>query len=232
VHRVKQIVGQVARYGVGIGACERDFSADLKGVLTPEIIKHHPSLTDPADVARLLLAIDSYQGSFIVKDALQLSAYTFLRPREVRWLEWGEINTETKEIRIPAEKMKMRRLHIVPLSSQVIALLEGLRPLTGHGRYLFPNIRTPKGTEPIGHNSVIAALRYMGFGSDEMTAHGFRSLASTNLNEQGYPPDVIERQLAHVDKNGVRGAYNYAEYLPERRKMMQEWADWLDSLKK
>jgi integrase len=230
-HKVKQIAGQIARYGVGTGVCERDFSIDLKGVLTPVNTKHNASLTDPADVARLLFAIDVYRGSIVVRSALQFSAYTFLRPGEVRSIEWREINLEKWEIRIPEEKMKMRRPHIVPLSSQVIAILEKLRPFTGHGRYLFPNAWKTNGTAPMGKYSITAALRSMGFDAEEMTAHGFRSLASTNLNEQGYPPDVIERQLAHVDKNGVRGAYNYAEYLPERRKMMQEWADWLDSLK-
>ena len=127
--------------------------------------------------------------------------------------------------------MKMRRPHIVPLAKQVIELLESLKPLTGHGTYVFPNLRSSKGTQPMSENTILYALRRMGFSKDEMTAHGFRSMASTLLNEQGWHPDTIERQLAHVEGNSVRAAYNYAEYLAERRKMMQVWADYLDSLK-
>jgi integrase len=132
---------------------------------------------------------------------------------------------------MPAERMKMKRPHVVPLSNQVMALLREIHQFTGHGIHVFPSIRTPNGERPLSENTICVALRTMGYTGDEMTAHGFRSMASTNLNEQGWPPDVIERQLAHVEGNSVRAAYNSAEYLPERRRMMQAWADWLDGLK-
>ena len=155
----------------------------------------------------------------------------FVRPGELRKAEWAEIDMEKAEWRIPGEKMKMRDPHIVPLCTQAVAILTELQALTGRGRYVFPSARTPHGDRCMSENAVLAALRRMGYGKDEMTGHGFRSMASTLLNEQGWHRDAIERQLAHAERDNVRAAYNYAEHLPERRKMMQAWADYLDSLK-
>jgi integrase len=231
-HKVKQIAGQVFRYGIAIGECEHDISADIRGALQPfDSGKHRASLTRPEDIAGLLRAIEDFRGSFVVKSALRFSAYSFLRPGEVRRLEWSEVNFESREIRIPEKKMKKRRPHIVPMSSQIAEVLHRLKPLTGHGQYVFSSIRSADGKTPMSENTIVAALRRLGFEKNQMTAHGFRSMASTNLNEQCWPPDVIERQLAHVEGNASRAAYNHAEYLPERRKMMQAWADWLDGLK-
>ena len=154
---------------------------------------------------------------------------TFVRPGELRKAEWSEIDLEAAEWRIPAERMKMRAVHIVPLSVQVLAGLRELYPLTGSGHYVFPGLRTPN--RPMSENTVNAALRRLGYAKDEMTGHGFRSMASTLLNEQGWHRDAIERQLAHGERDAVRAAYNYAEHLPERRRMMQAWADYLDGLK-
>lgn len=230
-HRVKQIAGQVFRYGIAVGECERDLSADLKGALPPNVHDHHGSLTDSRDIAGLMKAIDTLTGSRLIKLALLFSAYTFARPGEVRHAEWIEFDLVKAEWRIPAEKMKKKRIHIVPLAAQVLNIMAQLREITGHGKYVFPSIRTPDGSRPMSENTITAALRRLGYSGDDMTAHGFRSMASTNLNEQGWAPDVIERQLAHVEGNSVRAAYNYAEYLPQRREMMQAWADWLDTLK-
>ena len=166
----------------------------------------------------------------MVRSALWFSAYTFARPGKIRKAEWTEIDLEAAEWRIPAEKMKMRRPHIVPLARQAVRLLVDLRGLTGCGVHVFPSLRSTKGTVPMSENSVLYALRRMGFDATEMTAHGFRGMASTRLNEMGWVPDVIERQLAHLDANKVRAAYNHAEYLAERREMMQAWADWLEGL--
>ena len=173
-------------------------------------------------------AMGGYQGSLITKCALRLAALVFVRPGELRKAEWSEFNLDGAEWRIPAERMKMREVHIVPLSTQAVATLRELRALTGGGRYVFPGART-KG-RPMSENTVNAALRRIGYTNDQMTGHGFRSMASTILNEQGWSRDVIERQLAHGERNNVRAAYNFAEYLPERRKMMQAWANDLDAL--
>jgi integrase len=230
-HTVRQIAGQVFRYAVASGYAEHDVTVDIRGALAPVVSRHNPSVTDPREIAGLLAAMRAFEGSPVVRAALWFSAYTFLRPGEVRHIEWGEVNFETAEVRLPAEKMKMRRPHILPLSKQTEGVLTSLRPLTGRGRYVFPSIRVmDAGSVPMSENTINVALRRLGYGKDKMCAHGFRSMASTNLNEQGWPPDVIERQLAHVEGNSVRAAYNYAQYLPERRKMMQAWADWLDGL--
>ncbi|MGH8572071.1 MAG: tyrosine-type recombinase/integrase, partial [Gammaproteobacteria bacterium] len=181
--------------------------------------KHHASLTDPKAIGALLRAIDGYQGSFITQSALRLASLTFVRPGELRKAEWSEIDLEAAEWRIPAERMKMRATHIVPLSIQAVAILRELHPLTGSVRYVFPSERTR--TRPMSENTVNAGLRRMGYAKDEMTGHGFRSMASTLLNEQGWHRDAIERQLAHGERDAVRAAYNYAEHLPERRRMMQ-----------
>jgi len=230
-HRAHQNCGQVFRYAVATGRAERDPSGDLRGALPPAKDKHHASLTDPKAIGDLLRAIEGYQGAFVTKCAMQLAPLTFVRPGELRAAEWAEIDFDKSEWRIPAEKMKMRRPHIIPLSTQAVEILQELNPLTGRGRYVFPSARTPNGDRCMSENAVLAGLRRMGYTKDEMTGHGFRSMASTLLNEQGWSGDAIERQLAHVEGNSVRAAYNYAEHLPERRKMMQAWADFLDGLK-
>lgn len=231
-HRVKQIAGQVFRYAIAIGEGERDVTADLRGALKPNRHAHHGTAKTPQETRAVVQAISAYHGGAHVLNALWFSAYTFARPGEIRNAEWSEVDFDAAEWRIPAEKMKARKVHIVPLAQQVIELLRRQKQLTGHGRYVFPNMRSLKlGDRPMSENAVLVALRSMGFTKEQMTAHGFRGMASTRLNEQGWPPDVIERQLAHVEGNSVRAAYNHAEYLPERRKMMQCWADYLDELK-
>jgi len=228
-HRVKQICGQVFRYAIATGRTDRDPAADLRGALTPAKPKRMASITDPKGAAGLLRAIDGYHGSFVTACALKLAPLVFVRPGELRQAEWSEIDLEAAEWRIPADKMKMKSPHIVPLSRQAITILREIHQLTGNGKYVFPSLRT--GSRPMSNNTVNAALRRMGFSKEEMTGHGFRSMASTLLNEQGWNRDAIERQLAHAERNKVRAAYNFAEFLPERRKMMQAWADYLDGLK-
>jgi integrase len=196
--------------------------------------RHFASITDTKKLGGLLRAIDSYTGSITVRIALQLQAYTFVRPGELRKAEWPELALEKdkNEWRIPSEKMKMKRAHVVPLSYQAVSLFERMRDISGHGRYVFPSARTRSGSRPMSDVALVAALRAMGYSGEEMTAHGVRHTASTLLNESGmWSVDAIERQLAHVDRNQVRAVYNAAEYLPERRKMMQWWADYLDELK-
>lgn len=227
-HRILQICGQVFRYGIATGRAERNLSADLVGALAPVKKKHHASITDPVEVGKLLRTINGYEGFFVTKCALQLAPLFFVRPGELRNAEWEEFDFEKAEWRIPAEKMKMREQHIVPLSTQAITILQELKAFTGEGKYVFPSVRTSK--RPMSENTVLGALRRLGYTTDEMTGHGFRSLASTLLNENGWNRDAIERQLAHAERNNIRAAYNYAEYLPERRKMMQWWADYLDKL--
>ncbi|MHC1710806.1 MAG: tyrosine-type recombinase/integrase [Solidesulfovibrio sp.] len=228
-HRTIQNCGQVFRYAVASGHADRDISGDLRGALPPSKEKHHASVTDPKEVAALLRTIDTYQGSFVTMCALRLAPMTFVRPGELRHAEWSEIDLDKAEWRIPAAKMKMREQHIVPLSRQAVALLRELHPLTGAGCYVFPSVRTS--ARPMSENTVNAALRRLGYSKEEMTGHGFRSMASTLLNEMGWNRDAIERQLAHAERNSIRAAYNFAEFLPERRKMMQGWADYLDKLK-
>jgi integrase len=227
-HRIHQICGQVFRYAIATGKAERDVSSDLRGALPPTRKRHHATIVEPKKIAELLKAIQSYEGYFVTKCALQLAPLFFVRPGELRKAEWSEFNFETAEWRIPAEKMKMRATHIVPLSAQAILILRELETLTGNSQYVFPSIRTLR--RPMSDNTVLGALRRLGYSKDEMTGHGFRSMASTLLNEQGWNRDAIERQLAHAERNNIRAAYNYAEYLPERRKMMQHWADYLDIL--
>lgn len=227
-HRAQQNCGQIFRYAIATGRAERDPAADLRGALAPVKEKHHASITDPKAIGELLRAISGYQGSFITMCALRLAPLFFVRPGELRKAEWAEFNLDGAEWRIPAERMKMREQHIVPLSSQALAILKELQPITGKGRYVFPGART--NGRPMSENTVNAALRRLGYASDEMTGHGFRSMASTLLNEQGWHRDAIERQLAHAERNAVRAAYNYAEHLPERRRMMQAWANYLDAI--
>ena len=228
-HRALQNCGQVFRYAVATGRADRDPSGDLRGALPPSKEKHHASLTEPKAIAALLRAIDDYQGSHVTRCALKLAPLVFVRPGELRHAEWSEIDFEAAEWRIPASKMKMREKHIVPLSLQALEVLREVQPLTCAGRYVFPSTRSA--ARPMSENTVTAALRRMGFGTDEMTGHGFRSMACTLLNEMGWHRDAIERQLAHAERNAVRAAYNFAEHLPERRRMMQAWADYLDKVK-
>lgn len=229
-HRTHQTCSQVFRYAVATGRAERDPATDLRGALPPARKKHHASLIEPKAVGELLRAINDYQGHFITKCAMRLAPLFFVRPGELRYAEWSEFSFEAAEWRIPAEKMKRRVPHIVPLSTQAMAILRELQPLTDDGQYVFPCIRSPK--RPMSENTVNAGLRRLGYTKEEMTGHGFRSMASTLLNEQGFNRDTIERQLAHAERNNVRAAYNFAEYLTERRKMMQHWADYLDELTK
>ena len=226
--KLRGYCGQIFRFAIASGLATRDVSQDLRGALVPKTTNHLASITDPKAISDLLRAIDTYNGYIVTRCALRFSALTFARPGEIRQAEWSEIDLGAKEWRIPAEKMKKRRPHIVPLSKQAIEVLEELGPLTGAGRLLFPGVR--KRTRPMSDATITNALRNMGYSGDEMTAHGFRSMASTRLNEMGWNSDAIERQLAHVEGNAVRAAYNYAEHLSERRKMMQAWADYLDVL--
>ncbi len=227
-HRTHQICGQVFRYAIATGRAERDLSLDLRGALPPSRKKHHATLTDPNAIGELMRAIKDYEGHFVTKCALRLASILFVRPGELRKAEWSEFDLNSAEWRIPPEKMKMRVTHIVPLSHQAVLILNELFPLTGNRKYVFPSVRTF--ARPMSENTVNAALRRLGYTKDEICGHGFRSMASTLLNEHGWNRDAIERQLAHAERNNIRAAYNYAEYLPERRKMMQHWADYLDEI--
>jgi integrase len=229
-HRIRTICGQVLRYAVATGRAERDCAADLKGALPPYKKGHLAAITDPKKVTDLLRAIDGYEGSFVVKCALQLAPLFFVRPGEFRQAEWAEFDFEKAEWNIPGERMKMGEPHLVPLSNQAISILNNLHALTGEGRYLFPSYRSV--ARPMSNNAVNAALRRMGFDKDEMTGHGFRAMARTILDEVlQFRPDFIEHQLAHAVKDPNGRAYNRTPHLAERRKMMQTWADYLDGLK-
>ncbi len=228
-HRVRAECGEVFRYAVATGRAERDPTTDLRGALAPVVVRNHPAITEPLKIGQLLRAIDGYEGQPATECAFKLLPLVFVRPSELRCAEWAEIDLESAEWRIPGSRMKMREQHIVPLSRQAVALLRELQPITGAGRYLFPSLRTTE--RPISNNTLNAALRRLGYSGDEMVSHGFRSMASTCLNEQGWHPDLIELQLAHAERNKVRAAYNRATRLAERRKMMQAWADYLDGLR-
>lgn len=222
-HRILQSCGQVFLYAIRTGRAESNPITNLKGALEPVQVQHYASIKDPIAIGELLRVINDYKGFFLTRCALKLSPLLFLRPGELRSLEWSFVSLDIAEIRIPAEKMKMRATHIVPLSIQALAIFKELQPLTGDSTFVFPSALTPG--RPMSENTVTAALRRLGYAKDEMTGHGFRSMACTLLNEQGWNRDVIERQMAHSERNKVRAAYNYAEYLPERRSMMQHWAD-------
>ena len=200
----------------------------MRGAIPPVKKRHLASITDPKAIGGLLRAIKGYNGHLVTSCALQLAPLIFVRPGELRKAEWSEFNFEAAEWRIPPEKMKMRSAHIVPLSTSSHCYFARNTSTDWHGKYVFPSLRCPN--RPMSENTVLAALRRLGYAKDEMTGHGFRSMASTLLNEQGWNRDAIERQLAHSERNNIRAAYNYAEYLPERRKMMQHWADYLDQL--
>lgn len=229
-HRCRSLCGRIFRYAIATSRAERDPSADLRGALAPVVHTPRAAVTDPERIGHLLRAIDGYVGHFPTLYALRLAPLVFTRPGELRCAEWAEIDLEAAEWVIPARRMKMRQEHVVPLSTQAVEILCAAYQVSGNGRFVFPGVRTR--AEPLSNNTINAALRRLGYAKDEMTGHGFRALASTRLNEMGWPPDVIERQLAHAEPNRVRAVYNRAQYLPERRKMMQAWADYLDGLRR
>lgn len=226
--RIRSTVGSVFRYAIWTGRAERDISADLRKALVNPQVKHHAAITDPKKIGALLRAIDGFEGHPTTTIALKLAPLLFVRPGELRMAEWAEIDRRDRMFRIAAHKTKLRREHLVPLSKQAMALIEELAEYSGESRYLFPSMRSKN--RPMSENTLNAALRRLGYSKDEMTAHGFRTMASTRLNETGkFTPDAIERQLAHQESNEVRRAYNAAEYLPERIRMMKYWADYLDA---
>ncbi len=229
-HRCKSLAGRIFRYAVATGRAKRDPSADLKGALVSVRATHHAAITTPREVGKLMLAIEGYAGFSSVMAALRLAPLVFVRPGELRGAEWAEIDLKAAEWRIPAERMKMDQAHIVPLSRQAAAILREQHRITGTGRYVFPSVRTTD--KPISENTINAALRGMGYTKEQMTGHGFRTMASTLLHEQGFDSDVIERQLAHTEGNKTKAAYNRAAHLPERKKMMQAWSNYLDTLRK
>jgi len=229
-HRAKQTAGQIFRFAVSTGRAERDPSADLSGALKTPKKKHLASITDPKEVGKLLLAIDNFQGTATVTAALSLSPLLFARPGELRHMEWEEINWEGGQWEIPAEKMKIKQPHIVPLCKQAIAILKELQLLTGRGKYVFPSARGA--SRPLSDNGVRTALRTLGYDNDTMTPHGFRATARTLLDEVlGFRIEWIEQQLAHTVRDPQGRAYNRTKHLPQRKDMMQKWADYLDNLK-
>ena len=237
-HTLRQTAGQVFRYGVQTGRCERSPVTDLHGALKPVVVKHMAAVLEPAKAGELLRAIDGYTGQPMTKAALALSALLFQRPGNIRQMEWAWIDFDTALLTIPSQDMKRRlaqklngRPHFVPLAPQAIAILKELQPLTGHGRYVFPSLRT--GERAMSDNTINAALRRMGFASDEMSAHGFRAMARTLMIERipGISADVIEAQLAHGKSGPLGAAYDRAEFMEQRRRMMSDWADYLDKLR-
>ena len=237
--RVKQYINQVFKYAVTLELVKHNPAADIQNdiILQPVVKRHFATITEPSMIGQLLRDIDAYQGTFIVKVALQLAPLVMLRPGELRAAEWREIDLDAGVWTIPIKRMKApthikranQSVHIVPLSKQAIALLSEIYPLTGRYKYVFPSARGT--SRPLSDNGLRTALRTMGYDNDTITPHGFRGMASSLLNEQGYNPDAIERQLAHHDPNKVRAAYNRADYLQERREMLQAWANYLDALK-
>jgi len=228
-HRLRGICNMVFRYATATGRAQHNLAQDLIGSLPPAQKRHLAAITEPNEVANLLRAIDNYHGSFIVRCALRISPLVFVRPGELRHMEWDELDFEKAEWHIPAAKMKLRQPHIVPLSKQSFEILNEIKPLTGSGVYVFPG-RTSN--RPMSNNAILAALRNMGYTAEQMTPHGFRAMARTILDEVlQVRPDLIEHQLAHAVRDPLGRAYNRTQHLPERRKMMQVWADYLDGLK-
>jgi integrase len=229
--RTLQLAGAVFRYAVATARLSSDPTRDLRGALTAPTVTHYGAIIDPARVGELLRAIDGYEGQPITKLAMQLAPHVFVRPGELRHAEWNEFDFEGALWTIPAGKTKMRKDHLVPLSTQSIAILEDLRTLTGPEGYVFPSIRSRK--RPMSDNTINAGLRRLGYSTDEMTAHGFRAMASTLLNESGkWHPDAIERALAHGDSDRIRAAYHRGAHWKERVAMAQWWSDHLDQLRK
>lgn len=225
-HRVLQVCGQVFRYGIATGRCTRNLSTDLRGALTPHK-KQHQAAVRPEELPELLRAIARYDetGDKQTRLALQLLAQTFVRTNELIGAAWTEFDLNNALWIIPSGRMKMKAEHVVPLSRQVLAMLKELKEISSGSRFVFPGRNRDK---PISNNTMLFALYRISY-KGKMTGHGFRAVASTILNETGFNPDVIERQLAHCERNEVRGAYNRAEYLPERKRMMQQWAEYLES---
>jgi len=229
-HKIKQLCGQIFRFAVASGLADRDMTVDLRGALSAVPEAHYAAITDPKEAARLLRAIDAYDGHAYAIAALKLAPLVFVRPGELRAAEWSEMDLDAAEWRIPGSKMKMRQDHIVPLATQAVVLLKDLHAMTGHGKYVFPSVRT--GERCMSENTINAALRAMGYGKDVMTGHGFRAMARTIMDEVlGERVDLIEHQLAHAVKDPNGRAYNRTAHLPARRLMMQRWADYLDEIK-
>jgi integrase len=230
-HRAKQTSSQILRYAIATGCAERDVAADLTGALKPRTVKSAPTLLNPQEIGQLLRSIDAYAGSLILRAALQLSPMLFVRPGELRTMEWDEIDWSKAQWEIPAIKMKMREAHIVPLARQALEVLEQIQPITGRNKYVFPSAR--KGGRPLSDNGVRTALRSMGYSNEQITPHGFRAMARTLLDEElGFRIDYIEHQLAHAVKDPLGRAYNRTKHLGERAKMMQRWADYLDEFRR
>ena len=229
--RLRGTCGQVFRYAVATGRAERDVCSDLRGAITTPKVKHLAALTNPSEVGDLMVAIDSFGGYRVSHAALRLAPHVFTRPGELRQAEWSEMDLDGQVWAIPADKMKMRRPLHVPLSRQAVAIIKEIASVTSGGRYVFPC--QGKRDKPMCENTLNLALQRLGFGGGRMTAHGFRAMASTLLNESGqWNPDAIERQLGHVDANSVRRVYARGEYWEERTRMMQTWSDQLDELRR
>jgi integrase len=237
-HTLRQTAGQVFRYGIATGRCERNPAPDLHGALKPIVVKHMAAVLDPAGVSALMRAIDRYEGQPLTRAALELSALLFQRPGNIRQMEWAELDLDAALWTIPAAKMKRSvhgkvngRPHQVPLAPRAVSILRDLHPLTGNGRYVFPSLLT--GERCMSENTLRTALRRMGYTNDEMTPHGFRAMARTILVEQlNVNPDVIEAQLAHGKSGPLGAAYDRAEFMTQRRTMMSKWATYLDQLRR
>jgi integrase len=227
--RAKQRCSRVFRHAIGLGYVERDITEDLRGLLEPPQVRHRPGITDPARLGELLRAIDGYTGREVIGIALKLALLFFVRPGELRKARWRQFDLPAAQWRIPAECMKARVQHLVPLSRQALELLLKLRTISGDSEYVFPSLRDP--SRPLHGTALGSAVRSLGFDRREVTPHGFRATACTLLNELGWRSEAIERQMAHGTANDVRRHYNYAQHLPERRLMMQAWADYLDELR-
>ena len=229
--RLRAIIGQAFRFAVATGRTMSDPTSALRGALAAPVVQHRAAIVEPVPFGALLRAIDGYDGTLVVRSALQLLALTFTRPGELRLATWKEFDLDAGVWTIPANRMKMRRPHRIPLASQTISVLEELRTLTGQFELLFPGVRSP--SRPLSENTLNAALRRLGYAKDDMSSHGFRAAASSLLNECGkWNADAIEAQLAHVEANAVRKAYARAEYWAERVEMMAYWADRLDELRR
>ena len=228
-HRAKQLAGMIFRYAIATGRAQRDISADLKGALAKAETKHRATLTTPSEVGRLISAINHYQGTPVVMAALKLTPLFLCRPGELRHLEWDEVDLSAEQIELPANKMKENRPHVIPLASQACEIISELKAITGTGRYLFPSARGA--SRAMSENAVRTALRNLGYTNEQIVPHGFRAMARTLLDEElNYRVDWIEHQLAHQVKDPNGRAYNRTKYLPQRKKMMQEWADYLEKI--
>jgi integrase len=229
-HRVLAAIGKVLRYGSATGRSCRDLTPDIHDALVKTPKRHYPAITEPAQVGPLLVMLDGYSGTPVVRAALQLAPLTITRPGELRKTEWAELDLDAAERRIPGERMKMKEPFIVPLSQQAVAIYRELQPLTGRGKYVFPSERSP--LRCMSDNAVNAALRRLEIPKEEMCGHGFRAMARTIMDEVlGFRPDFIEQQLAHTVKDPNGRAYNRTKHLEQRREMMQQWADYLDGLR-